>query len=247
MRTVQSGPVVSFMAVVAVLSALTLSVGLGGAGWLAGLACASLISLLLARALANAQLAELGAANQVTLIRAVLACVVAALVAQSFVSPTPVRTLVTLSAVALVLDAVDGFVARRTGTTSALGARLDMEVDAFLILVLSVYVAQSAGWWVLAMGLARYAFWTARLMVPRLRGTAPARPWCKVVAAIQGIVLAVAAADVLPVGTDRTVLAVALVMLAESFGREAWELWRMGADTHVRPVALLDAMAARDG
>ena len=39
------------------------------------------------------------------------------------------------------LDAVDGQVARRTGTVSALGARFDMEVDAFLILVLSVYVA----------------------------------------------------------------------------------------------------------
>jgi hypothetical protein len=33
-----------------------------------------------------------------------------------------------------------------------------MEVDAFLIMVLSVYVARESCWWVLAMGLARYAF-----------------------------------------------------------------------------------------
>ena len=43
-----------------------------------------------------------------------------------------------LSSVALALDGVDGQVARRTRTVSALGARFDMEVDAFLVLVLSV-------------------------------------------------------------------------------------------------------------
>ena len=46
---------------------------------------------------------------------------------------------------ALILDGVDGKVARRTGTSTALGARFDMEVDAFLILVLSVYVLDVAG------------------------------------------------------------------------------------------------------
>ena len=46
-----------------------------------------------------------------------------------------------------VLDAVDGHVARRTGTATAFGARFDMEVDAFLIVVLSVVrrAARSAG------------------------------------------------------------------------------------------------------
>jgi GNAT superfamily N-acetyltransferase len=39
----------------------------------------------------------------------------------------------------------DRRVARRTGTATALGARLDGEVDAFLILALSVYVAPAAG------------------------------------------------------------------------------------------------------
>ena len=53
----------------------------------------------------------------------------------------PVATLVLLSSVALALDGVDGWVARRTRTVSALGARFDMEVDAFLVLMLSVHVA----------------------------------------------------------------------------------------------------------
>ena len=42
-----------------------------------------------------------------------------------------------LASVALILDGVDGKVARRTRNASAFGARFDMEVDAFLILVFS--------------------------------------------------------------------------------------------------------------
>ncbi len=96
-----------------------------------------------------------------TLARATLAVGVAALVADSFGQPVPVAMLVSLAAVALALDAVDGWVARRTRTTATLGAQFDGEVDAFLILVLSVYVARSAGAWVLAIGAARYAFLVA--------------------------------------------------------------------------------------
>jgi phosphatidylglycerophosphate synthase len=135
-----------------------------------------------------------------------------------------VAALVSIAAVALVLDAVDGWVARRTHTASPFGARFDMEVDAFLILVLSVYVARSAGWWVLAIGAARYTFVAARLVAPWLRGTVPPRYWCKVVAAVQGVVLTVVAAGVLPHLLAEAVLVVSLVLLAESFGREAWSL-----------------------
>ena len=83
--------------------------------------------------------------------------------------------LVALAAVALVLDAVDGWVARRTGTVSALGARFDMEVDAFLILVLSgVRRRDVRPWWVLAIGAARYAFVAAGWLLPWMRGAAAA-------------------------------------------------------------------------
>ena len=74
-----------------------------------------------------------GPASWVTLARATLAVGVAALVADSFTHDTPVALIVTLAAVALGLDAADGWVARRTGTATALGARFDGEVDAFLI------------------------------------------------------------------------------------------------------------------
>jgi len=117
-------------------------------------------------------------------------------------------------------------VARRTGTVSELGGRLDGEVDAFLILALSVYVAPIAGAWVLAIGAARYVFLAAGWALPWMRARLPRRDWRKTVAATQGIVLAVAGADVLPLPLVEAALAIALAMLAESFGRDVLWLWR---------------------
>ncbi|HWH65968.1 MAG TPA: CDP-alcohol phosphatidyltransferase family protein, partial [Gaiellales bacterium] len=120
---------------------------------------------------------------------------------------------------------VDGYVARRTGTESTLGARWDGDVDAFLILVLAVYVASSVGAWVLLIGLARYAFLVAGWLVEWMRAPLPRRDWRKVVAATQGVVLTIAAAGVLPLTLTRAALAAALALLAESFGRDVWWLW----------------------
>ena len=170
--------------------------------------------------------ATLGPADRVTLVRAGLTAGVAALVADAFLAPAHLAALVTLSVLALGLDGVDGWVARRTGTASAFGARFDLEVDAFLILVLSVHVARSAGPWVLAIGLARYAFVAAGRALPWLRRPAPPRYWCKVVAVIQGVVLVVVTAEVLPEFLAIAALGVALALLVESFGREIAWLWQ---------------------
>jgi phosphatidylglycerophosphate synthase len=164
---------------------------------------------------------------------------VAALTADSFARPAPVALLVALAAVALALDAVDGWVARRTRTEAALGARFDGEVDAFLILILSVYVARSTGAWVLAIGAARYAFLVAGWPLRWMRAPLPPRYWRKVVAAIQGIVLTVAAADVLSPALTRAAIVAALALLAESFGRDVWWLWKnRHATTDAAPTVL---------
>ena len=183
----------------------------------------------------------------VTLARATLACGVAALVADAFTRPTPVTTLVVIASVALVLDWVDGRVARRTGTVSAFGARFDLEVDAFLILVLAVDAARDFGPWVLVIGLASYALLAARRLLPWLDRPAPPRHWCKVVAAIQGIVLTVAAAGVLPHAVTTALLAVALVLLAESFGREVIWLWRTRDAEQARARADVEPRGMRPG
>jgi hypothetical protein len=146
-----------------------------------------------------------------------------------------------------VLDAVDGRVARARGTVSRLGAAFDMETDALLILVLSVYVAPAVGAWVLLIGLARYLLLAATAVWPWLGGPVPPRPWAKIVAALQGVVLAVAAADVLPTPVIQVALGACLVLLTESFGRQVVVLWR-GRHAHpgARPIVvrrLLDVVA----
>ncbi|MDX6369107.1 MAG: hypothetical protein QOG93_609, partial [Gaiellaceae bacterium] len=224
MRTVQAGPVTGLMAQALLLTALAEAVGLSGAGWVVGGICGVIMNAGLARGLSR-YCHRLRAADWVTLTRATLAVGVAALTADAFDEPAAVTTLVTLTVVALALDAVDGWLVRRTGTGSALGAHFDGEVDAFLILVLSVYVARSAGAWVLAIGAARYAFLVAGRLLPWMREPLPPRYWRKVVAATQGIVLAIAAADILPLTLTRSALVAALALLAESFGRDVGWLW----------------------
>lgn len=222
----QVGPLAGFGGTLVLLAALARTVGLGGAGWFIGLACGVTLNVALGRALRRDPSASLGPAGWVTLIRALLAVGVAALTAASFERGVEVATLVTLASAALALDFADGWIARRTRTESALGARMDGEVDAFLILALSVEVAPTAGAWVLAIGLARYAFLAAGWATPWLRAPLPRRDWRKTVAASQGVALVIAAADVVPSAVSRVLLAVALALLAESFGRDVWWLWR---------------------
>ena len=201
------------------LAVLAATAGLGAAGWVVGVACAVTMAAALARGLARGPGDRLGPASWVTLARATLAVGVAALAADSFAHDTPVALLVTLAAVALALDAADGWVARRTGTATALGARFDGEVDAFLILALSVYVAPAYGAWVLAIGAARYVFLAGEWLLPWMRAPLPPRRWRKVVAAAQGIVLTVAAAGVLPRALTQALLAAALAAARGVDGR----------------------------
>jgi len=225
-RTIPLGPVVGVVAQVVFLAALASSAGLGTAGWLVGVATGVLTNALLVRALHTSGAQALGPANVVTLVRAVLVGAVAALVADSMTRPVPLRVLVAVAAVALLLDAVDGLVARRTGSVSRLGWRFDGEVDAFLILVLSVHVARTTLPAVLVMGLARYAFLAAGWVLPWLRATLPPRYWRKVVAAVQGVALITAAAGVLSPPWTVALLLASLALLVESFGRDVWWLWR---------------------
>jgi len=229
----QLGPLAGLLGTFSILTLLAQTVGIGGAGWLVGLSSGLALNLALARALWRDRSAALSWASWVTLIRATLAVGVAALTAASFARPVATATLVTLASIALALDFVDGWLARRTATESTLGAKLDGEVDAFLILVLSIEVAPTAGGWVILIGLARYAFLAAGWVYPWLRAPLPRRDWRKTVTASQGVALVIAASGVPPLPVSRILLAVALAMLAESFGRDVWWPWR---HRHVTPV-----------
>jgi phosphatidylglycerophosphate synthase len=208
------------------LAVLGTTIGLGPAGWLTGSVFAVVLWALLTSAMHRTRAHRLGPADLVTGARAVLVGGVAALVTDRLGSVQPVPVFITLAAVALALDAVDGQVARRTGTVSALGARFDMEVDAFLILALSVQVALAHGAWVLAIGAMRYGFVAAAWALPWLRSALPAGIARKTVAALQGIVLVVASSGVLTSVATVAMTAGALALLTWSFGRDVGWLWR---------------------
>jgi phosphatidylglycerophosphate synthase len=224
-RSVQRGPLAGLLSQVVLLIALAATVGLTARGWGVGLACGVVTAAVLSRGMTVQSRRQLGPADRVTLGRVVVAGGVAALTVDSLGHPLVRPVLVALAATALALDGVDGWVARRTATVSPLGARFDMEADAFLILVLSVLASRTSGGWVLSLGAARYVFVAAGWAAPWLGRALPIRYWRKVVAATQGIVLTCAVSSLLPSWLVLAALVGAAGLLAESFGRDVWWLW----------------------
>ena len=131
---------------------------------------------------------------------------------------------VVVAAVALLLDACDGYVARRTRTTSA-GGDFDESVDSLFILVLSIALVPVWGWWLILPGTFYYFFRGAALLRPALRRQLPPSLLRKTVAAAQGILLLTAGS---PVALEYPRIgiicaAIALTALTFSFGRDI--LW----------------------
>jgi phosphatidylglycerophosphate synthase len=168
-----------------------------------------------------------GPADQVTSVRALLVALVAALIGE----PAQPAFAVGAAAIATMLDGVDGWLARRTRSASAFGARYDMEIDALLIQVLAVLAWRygKAGPWVLASGLWRYAFvgagrlwpWLRRPLEPTLR----ARAIC--VIQIAGLLLVLLPAIQPP--ASGAIAAAALTALSYSFLVDIGRLWRLAA------------------
>jgi phosphatidylglycerophosphate synthase len=182
-----------------------------------------------------------GLANLVTLGRVVGTCWVIGLTLQALfgrLGETGLTLMIIIGSCCLVLDGVDGTVARARGETSPFGARFDVETDAVLLLTLStaVPVLGVAGWWVLALGLTRYAYVIASWIGPRrvraaLRIPLPYRYSAKVVAVVQVIALLTVltmdltgAATIAP-AVPSLLLVGALAALWWSFGHDVvWQL-----------------------
>ncbi len=247
MRVVHVGPLTVLPTVAILLGVLAVDPGLGVAAVLTGAVVGVVTWLLVERGLRREGLTRLGAANAVTLGRAALTAGLAALVVQSWTGLVPRSLVVVMASVALATDLVDGRLARVRGHATPFGAAFDMETDAFLILVLSVYVVPLVGPAALLIGLARYLLVVAGAIWPWLTAPTPPRTWAKVVAAVQGIVLTVVAADLLPRGVARAVTLLALALLVQSFGHQVVVLWRLRREHRVprsplvRPV--VDALA----
>lgn len=185
-------------------------------------------------------------ADRVTLTRALLLVLVAAVVVLGLVvpaaSPTDVGqplghwgwVVVALAVPMLVLDAVDGAVARRTVVT-ARGARFDEETDAAAVLVLSVAAAVTVGPWTVLAGLLRYAFLLAGTVLPPLRERLEYSLARRVVAAVQGPALLLGVVPGVSAPLAATACGAALVALLWSFGRDVHQLLSRARARQVQP------------
>lgn len=161
---------------------------------------------------------QLTLANGITAVRVVLICWVAtALLGGASWESVGVGFL------ALLLDGVDGWVARQRGEASAFGARFDMETDAAFIAILCLIVWREgvAGAWVLLIGAARYLYVLAGFALPRLRDAPPPSDLRRVICVVQVVALLLALVPRTDVRTMApAVLVLALVALLGSFGRD---------------------------
>lgn len=171
---------------------------------------------------------HLGWANRVTLARALLVVLVAGMIPFPRHAHEAAWLLALLSLVALCLDGVDGWVARRTGTATAWGARFDMEVDAAFIMVLSVMlvVVDRAGWWVLTLGLMRYGFLLAGLVWHWVQRPLPPSFRRQAVCVVQVASLLICLPPLLPPTAATALLLVAMLLLIYSFAVDLWWLFR---------------------
>lgn len=180
-----------------------------------------------------------GPANRVTLVRltatAVLAAA-AALPAEVLADHRLLWLLAVLAVAAAVLDGVDGWVARRQGVASPFGARFDMELDAFVTLVLSVLLwrLDRSGAWLLAAGASRYLFQAAGLVWPWLAAELPPRQRRRVACAVFVGTLSGALAPVVPQTAAVAATGAATAFLLLSFALDVVWLYRR-RDGGLRP------------
>lgn len=158
-----------------------------------------------------------GPANQVTLLRLALTALLGGLLGET--SPNLPWVAFAIAGTVLVLDGVDGWLARRGGWSSRFGARFDMETDALLVVLMAMLVWQfdKAGAWVLLAGAMRYLFVGAGFAWPWLRRPLPDSGRRKTVCVLQILSLLAALLPLVPTPMSAGIAAVGLLLLTGSF------------------------------
>jgi len=177
----------------------------------------AVFATLLARRLARKR--STGWANRITLIRAVITCALAGALLRPELYIDQAAPIVVLVVLALALDGVDGWLARRLGECGEFGARFDMETDASLILVLcaGLWLSNLAPIWVLAIGLMRPAFLVASRFLPWLDRPLPESLRRKLICVLQVGALPIALLPFVPETPRLLLLAASLTALLVSF------------------------------
>ncbi len=209
-----------------VLVTLTAWIIVPGSGGMAGPVVLAVVAAVALRGMAAGYPhARMGACNAVTLVRAALT---AGLVSVLVGSGQAGWGVVAVAVVALLLDGLDGWLARREGLVSDFGARFDMEVDAALGLVLALLAiaAGKAGLWLLLLGGLRYGYVAAGVFLPWLRGDLPPRRMRKAVCVIQIAALTAILAPPVDPPLSLALAGIATALLVWSFAVDILWLWR---------------------
>ncbi len=202
--------------------------GIGGTagGWLAAsalyLGCCAMVLAQMRRSYPHDRI---GGCNAVTLQRAAITCALLAPLADGTAAGWAVAI---VGGVALALDGLDGWLARRAGLVSGFGARFDMEVDAAFALTLALHASlgTTLGPEVLLLGVLRYGFLAAGLVLPWLRADLPQRLRRKAICVLQLGTLVLLQTP-LPGHAQAGFLAwLATAALALSFALDIRWLWR---------------------
>ena len=185
------------------------------------------ISVLLWRALPYHPHSHFGMANVVTCGRAAGAAVLAGFIPIASLLTTPTNTpllwAITAGAIMLLsLDGLDGYLARKTGLCSDMGARFDMEIDALLALIIAMLIWRSneLASWILGLGVLRYVYVVAGFWYQPL--TAPLYPSLrrKTVCVLQLAALCAIISPLIKPPVSVAIGLFALLCLAASFARD---------------------------
>lgn len=173
---------------------------------------------------------DFGWANRATLVRAALVVLLISLAPYTAGLGNGLWLYGCLCLLALILDGVDGAIARATHCATDFGARFDMELDALFILGLCVAVLalDKAGVWVLALGLMRYAFVIAGHWLDFINRPLPESFRRKTVCVWQVVTLMVAVLPAVSTAFATWTLATALVLLCYSFFTDLRWLYQSG-------------------
>lgn len=215
--------------------ALLAVTSVGRAGSTAALAAAGVyatVAVLVLQAIAAPGApGRFGSANLVTLMRAGIAALVIGLALEALATgsglladPGEIRDLwawaVPVGALlAMILDGIDGWLARRGRLASAFGARFDMEADALLVmgLTLAVLARGRAGPWVLIAGALRYIFLLGAMVWAPLAAPLPPSFRRKALCVAIGVALVVGLIPAVPAATAGLLAGAGVLAVAYSF------------------------------
>jgi phosphatidylglycerophosphate synthase len=191
----------------------------------------AIMLIALARLQQHHPYASFGAANLLTTARAAVGVLLTSLIGESL-SAILATTAAAVGLVVLMLDGLDGWLARRTKMVSAFGARFDVEVDALLILTLAILAWQEgkAGQWVMLSGLLRYGFVVAGWLLPWMQRPLAPTSRGRIICVVQTAALVVVLAPAVTPPLSSTIAALGLAALCYSFLVDTMRLWRQSPD-----------------